>query len=301
MKLYRTTLFPTSSFMTPLKGDTFFGMICWAIRYKFGEERLKHLLEDYNHRPFLIVSDGFLTGFLPKPVMSSSMLGEDRKFKKENRAKKWLYYEDFINASFERAKTTNEVSGILEKQGFRVCRVGSEVVVKNTINYLSFISDDPYSEMEFALPPQDVYMLLDEDKFSLEELDEVVRFSGHLGYGKKASIGKGRFEIDSFIEIEQCSGTTFMTLAPCVLQGTTKIKDYFYEPFTRFGKHGGYLASTGRFEKSPVLMADTGAVVIFEESCDVKFVGRMITGHSEQKEAVHQGYSIVLSMNLAGR
>lgn len=298
MKLYKTTLTPLSSFATQLKGDTFFGMLCWAIRYKFGEDRLKDLIKDYDKNPFLIVSDGFLSGFLPKPTMPSKMLGEEKEHKKENRKKLWLSYEDFEKSKFTNAKTIKDVAEILKNKGAKICATKSEITTKNTINYLSFTADDPYSELEFVLPPQDIYILLNEDRFSLKELGEAVYLMGHIGYGKNASTGKGRFKVNDFVEVVQNCSRAFMTISPCVLQGVDGIKDCFYEPFTRFGKHGGYLASTGRFEKNPLLLVNTGAVVVFEKSCDIKFIGKMITGHSEQKDTIHQGYSIVLPLKL---
>ena len=300
MKLYKTTLTPISSFATQLKGDTFFGMLCWALRYKFGEERLKDLIKDYDKNPFLIVSDGFLSGFLPKPTMPSQMLGENKEFKKENRKKLWLSCEDFVNSKFTQAKTIDEVAEILKNKGIKICKTKSEITTKNTINYISFTADDPYSELEFILPPQDIYMLLDEDRLSLQELGETVRLMGHIGYGKNASIGKGRFEIGDFVAVAQNDSCAFMTLSPCILQKMNEIKDCFYEPFTRFGKHGGYLASSGKFEKSPLLLANTGAVVLLKESRDIKFIGKMIAGHSEQRDTIHQGYSIVLPLKLTG-
>ena len=52
MTLYKTTITPKSNFTTPLKGDTLFGQICWAIRYRLGEDRLNELLSDYDKKPF---------------------------------------------------------------------------------------------------------------------------------------------------------------------------------------------------------------------------------------------------------
>jgi CRISPR-associated protein Csm4 len=45
MKLYKTTITPTSNFATTLKGDTLFGQICWGIFYSLEEKRLKELLK----------------------------------------------------------------------------------------------------------------------------------------------------------------------------------------------------------------------------------------------------------------
>jgi len=74
MKLYKTTIKANSNFATTLKGDTIFGQICWYIELlKKGE--LKKMLENYDKKPFLIVSDAFISGYLPKPKMPSHFLG----------------------------------------------------------------------------------------------------------------------------------------------------------------------------------------------------------------------------------
>ena len=84
MRLYKTTITPISSFATPLKGDTLFGQICWAIRYIYKEDRLNSLLQNYDTEPFLIVSDGFASGYLPKPTLPSALLNESLKDKIKN-------------------------------------------------------------------------------------------------------------------------------------------------------------------------------------------------------------------------
>ena len=46
--------------------------------------------------------------------------------------------------------------------------------------------------------------------------------------------------------------------------------------------------------KKPLLLADTGAVVHFEELKDIKYVGMSIKGHSSHENTVHQGYAIAV-------
>ena len=40
MQAYKLTLTLQSAFATPLKGDTLFGQLCWAIRNRLGEDAL---------------------------------------------------------------------------------------------------------------------------------------------------------------------------------------------------------------------------------------------------------------------
>ena len=154
MRLHKTTITPTSNFATPLQGDTIFGHICWAIQFKYGEDRLNELLKDYEKEPFLVVSDGFVSGFLPKPTMPSFLLGEDSDKKKENRKRVWLGFNDLIDANFTNAKTDKEVDNNDKTIN----------LVRNSINYKTFKTDEKsfasYGVDEFCLSKKDIYFLL---------------------------------------------------------------------------------------------------------------------------------------------
>ena len=41
-------------------------------------------------------------------------------------------------------------------------------------------------------------------------------------------------------------------------------------------------------------MANTGAVIIFEDNYVKPFIGKAIKGHSNFENTVHQGYSIII-------
>jgi CRISPR-associated protein Csm4 len=287
MRLYKTTITPLSNFATSLKGDTIFGQMCWAIRYTFGNERLEALLANYDSSPFLVVSDGFASGYLPKPSLPSSLLDEDSDKKKENRKNIWLTLEQLQNGEFNQAITD-------EKAGNQTKTVAT---VKNSLNYKTFTTDDsgtfaPYSENESAITPRDIYFLVS-DLFLTNELIQTLQTLSQMGFGKNASIGKGFF---SFSELEDVkliqSSKTFITLSPSVIQGQS-IKQAYYEPFTRFGKHGADLVNKNPFKK-PILMANSGAVVVFEEAYTKPYIGKAIKGHSSHKNTVHQGYAILI-------
>ena len=123
-----------------------------------------------------------------------------------------------------------------------------------------------------------------------------------MGYGKKASIGKGRFEVGEFCEIESFfneHSNAFMTLGPSSLENFSEI---YYEPFTRFGKHGASLASDKPF-KSPVLLAQSGALIVPNDDEKTKiqkaaYIGKGIKGHSSHEESVQQGYAIVVGTKV---
>ena len=320
MKLYKTTITPLSSFGTTLKGDTIFGHICWAICLK-NKNRLNELLKGYEKEPFVVVSDAFVSGYFPKPTAPSTMLGENLADKKVNRKKVWLNWKDLQNGDFSLAKSDDELEkhkiihlSHLDLDGFSLAKSDDEpekpmvtfLSIKNKINRLTFTTDEgdfaPYSMSEYMTVPQDVYFLLDTDKMNLDELKDAFSLVGKMGYGKKASIGKGRFEVGEFCEIESFfneNSNAFMTLSPSSLENFSEI---YYEPFTRFGKHGASLASDKPF-KSPVLLAQSGALIVPNDDEKTKiqkaaYIGKGIKGHSSHEESVQQGYAIVVGTKV---
>lgn len=298
MKLYKITIIPRSNFITPLKGDTLFGQMCWAISYAFGDEKLTSLLKDYESSPFLIVSDGFASGYLPKPTAPSSILGENLKDKKENRKKVWISLPNLQNGNFERAK----------KQGKEIDEVEPQLrlkTIKNSIDRITFCTGEnnaPFELEEYFPNEQDIYFLVDENRFNKDELKSIFKIVSKVGYGKKASIGKGQFDFGEFREINgfcDFKYNYFMSLSPCILQG---FKDVYYEPFTRFGKHSSSAQSDNIF-KRPILLADTKALIFPNDEQKAKiiangYIGKGIKGHSVKSEVVHQGYAIVIGLNI---
>lgn len=288
MKLYMTTITPISNFATSLKGDTIFGQMCWALRFALGNEKLTQLLSDYATSPFMIISDGFPAGFLPKPTMPSALLGENNDDKKLNRKKIWLTADELTKGMFSNAKTDREIGN----------KNISIATIKNSLNYKTFITDDsgafaPYSEEESALSPREIYILLDESKLTMVEFKKVFELFTQMGFGKNTTIGKGFFVFSDFKEVAWSHiSKRFMTLSPCSLENQDFTNTY-YEPFVRFGKHGASLANKNPF-KTPLLLADTGAVVCLEKEQNLSYIGKAIQGYSANSETVHQGYAIVI-------
>jgi len=296
MLLYKVPITPTSSFATTLKGDTLFGQICWAIFYQFGKDRLSNLLEHYkqeNSKPFLVVSDAFPHGYLPKPKMPSRYLGEKSEDKKYNRKKLWLTLEALTSGAYTKAKSDKEIES----------RDMQHVTMHNALNYKTFHTGDGFDPHGLAvshLGAKDIYFLLDESQLSFEKFKEVLELLSGMGYGKKSSTGKGRFEYNvekiEKIDLERKS-RTFMTLSPFSPKGIETERIY-YDPFTRFGKFGGERAYQNAFKK-PILLADVGSVVVFDAMQEHQYLGKPISGLSdipEYSDTVHQGYSIVFPL-----
>ena len=293
MKLYRVTINPISNFATKLKGDTLFGQFCWAIYYCLGKDRLEELLKDYREQrePFLVVSDAFTQGYFPKPKMPSRFLNEKSEEKKINRKKVWLEFTDLLEGRYYRAKQEKELK----------TKDSEDISLHNALNYQTSHTGngfDPYTLRVTDLSKKDIYFLLDENQLPFNDFKEVLSLLSDMGYGKKSTIGKGRFEIDKIKEVKvESSSKAFMTLSSFTPKGIV-CKSIYYDPFTRFGKFGGERAYKSAFKK-PLLLADVASVVEFEEIESHQYLGLAISGLSDNpkyKDTVHQGYSIVLPL-----
>ncbi|SHJ72147.1 type III-A CRISPR-associated RAMP protein Csm4 [Tepidibacter formicigenes] len=87
--VYEWKINPKSSFLTKLHSDTIWGHIMWAIRYLDGENYLKSILNEFkNYNPPFIVSNGFLSNYLPFIKTSYINNADNNKLAKDSKAVK---------------------------------------------------------------------------------------------------------------------------------------------------------------------------------------------------------------------
>lgn len=316
MKTYRLTLTAATAFGTPLLGETLFGSLCWAVFRLFGTERLKALLAGYcEGRPFAVLSDAFPAGYVPLPALPSSFwtsgVGDNRKYLKK---KAWLAVENLTRTPDTwqvEALTEAELATVVLKDGTgdssKALKVSS-VTVHNTINRSTLTTGEgmfaPYQQTQTRFHPSvklQVYAVVDETRFSADELHKAMSFIGLSGFGRDASAGLGKFEVLGAPQAlpPQPASHSRLTLASVSLAGMSGVvaEKTFYRIKTHFGRHGAELALSGAPFKKPVVLAQRGAVVTFENPTEASFIGQGITGISTvNPEAVHQGYSPVLAL-----
>lgn len=335
MKHYRVTLELKSAFGTPLKGDTLFGQLCWAILNRYGEDRLEHLLTNYSGQPFAVCSDGFPNGYLPRPSLPVSYFDipedEDRKVVKK---KRWIPLDDLndpakpISQWLVNAKSDHDLLGKANHHNPKLPHHGGNAKSDNdllgdgnqraqphnTINRLTGTTGEdmfaPYSQSQIWYPINakfDIYLLLDEARLSLSDVKTLLSDVGTFGYGRDASIGLGKFECTNYSEWDfpvTEEANACLTLAPCAPQGLSLDgKRSYYNVFTRFGRHGdvGVHRQRGPF-KAPVLLADTAAV-FSPMPTGQSYIGQSLGGKEQPLSktipaTVHQGYAPVCPISL---
>lgn len=300
----RFTLQPRSAFGTALAGDTLFGQLCWAIRERFGEARLTALLAGYTRgQPFLVVSDAFPAGLLPRPSVPDFLLGldVDPAQRKQSRQRTWLPAADIgrpLREWLERATAAPHQR--------------HDVLTQNTINRLTGTTGTgPFAPRQvarttFAAETRlDVYCIIDATRFALDELAQVLGDVGHTGFGRDSSTGLGKFDL--LVRTEQTWPHTAsrhaLSLAPCAPDPTrTEASACFYQPLTRFGRHGNLAALTARPYKRPVLMMRTAAFLTLREPGIPPFFGSGLGGIDAPISAaipatVHQGYAPLVPLD----
>jgi CRISPR-associated protein Csm4 len=296
---------PRSAFGTPPRGDTLFGQLCWSVRRRYGSARLAELLVGYTDgRPFAVVSDAMPAGYVPRPMLPLSWLGdikaEERKVVKKRTwlpmeavsdPAGWLKDACTLELSRERAQPHNSISRVTGTTG------RGDFAPYQTAQLW-------YYDKGSAL---DCRIVHDPARIDAAAIVELFADMGAFGFGRDATIGLGRFDVSrngDGMPAYRADGTSYLTLAPSVPQGAEwDAERCFYQPFTRFGRHGAEVAvETGKPFKTPILMATTGAVLTPLKFSSQSFVGRGIGGDGTLSksipETVHQGYAPVVCIRV---
>lgn len=309
MKTFLMRLTPCAAFGTPLLGDTLFGQLCWAVRNRFGNDRLEKLLNGYaDGKPFAVASDAFPAGFVPRPSMPGQIKDLDRKAAKK---RIWIPVEALekpLDQWLENAKTSLEV--IQDKQDRTFCKEHEQP--HNAINRLTGTTGEgfaPYTQSQSWFAPNirlECYWLLDDRRLEADALKQCLEDIGNIGFGRDASIGLGKYRLEAFEEYPfpgQPNANACLTLAPCAPQGLGFDPNRsFYHLFTRFGRHGDTAVhKTGQPFKNPVLLAKSGAVFATEPP-ETGWIGQGLGGNGLLSKAipetVQQGYAPVIPIHL---
>ncbi|MDX1957335.1 MAG: type III-A CRISPR-associated RAMP protein Csm4 [Leptospiraceae bacterium] len=294
---------------TPMQGDTLFGMICWMILYREGEDVLTNFLQDSKNSPQAIFSSAFPSGKIPLPLVPKSLDDEiDYSYRKRLKKEKFISVglfqkmrNHFSIKEFQESKISEYK---LEKNNTSHSLIhNNQHVPHNTINRLTGMVEETdgffFSKIDSEPDTNlDIYISV-EEKWETTILD-AFKTLGEYGFGKDSSTGGGAFEI---LKIEETSlfSNNFkhgITLSPIVPKETDPV-NIFYDLFTRFGKIGsgsdiGSKSKNG-FLKVPILMMKSGAFLSYPSS---GYVGQLLENVHEDKRVKHSAYSIVLGFNL---
>jgi CRISPR-associated protein Csm4 len=196
MQAISITIKPQSAFGTPLRGDTLFGQLCWAIHNRYGVARLTDLLSGYTkNKPFLIASDAFPQDYLPKPSLPSCFFADiDLEKRKTIKKQIWMPISKTALAIKDWQKEC--------KADKDIARTEKRVQQHNSINRLTGTTGEegfaPYGMLQtwYQTNTQlQCHFLLDSERFKQTELEECLQDIGNFGFGRDASVGLGKFSL----------------------------------------------------------------------------------------------------------
>lgn len=306
MKWYKIILRPRSDFGSTLKGDMLFGQFCWAVRERYGQDKLNQWLEGYTENtPYVIFSDAFPEGYLPRPTLPLNFWPRtEATERKEEKAKQWIGEDQITHHPANKIEAKN------------ITPFSSHQVTHNSVNRITATVSgqgfDPYQTKQLCLADEALnlclHVLLDENRLFAADFESVLSDMGLTGFGRDASIGMGRFDILSMTET--CFAppekpNAFLTLAPAVVQGQKwQSQECYYRPFIRFGRHGNIAAMGENAFKKPIIMADSGAILTpADNEYSRTFIGQGLGGRKMpistiMPETVQQGYAPVIAVRV---
>lgn len=239
----------------PPTAPTLWGHLAWWVRYTQGERALLEWLEAFRHDPPFLISSAFPTGYLPRPLLPPIPV-QDTIQRKKLKGLRYLSFETFARVIQEGEKALLEAPELSQDKAPRITvatqtRVG---IARSTGTAQEGIL---FTDRVYWLGQQEwtVYVQL---RQGADYLETALREIGTFGYGGKASVGLGRFEMVGVEEIELPeteNPTHYVTLAPTLPQG-----EGFWALETYWGRLGGHYAQAETPFKRPYLRAREGSV-----------------------------------------
>ena len=301
------TIKPQTAFASPLAGAMLFGQICWSIREGYGDKQLSQLLEGYcEGMPFIVCSDAFPHAYLPLPMYPLTHWIRPESTTKEMKRKKWLpivHWPHPVANWHQEACSDKEV---LQTDCKGHAFVSTSTQMHNSINRMTATTSAggmfaPYQAQTIQYHPVsllDIYIDFDEERLDSKMIVQCLSSIGLTGFGRDASIGLGKFSVESSLEVNNLiTSKKVMTLSASVLGGIDlDSTQTFYNIQTYFGRHGNVRAIGEAPFKKPILMASTGAYLTCCQMSPKPFIGKGIGGLSFYKDTVHQGYASVVNL-----
>jgi CRISPR-associated protein Csm4 len=308
--LCRAILRLKSPLGTPLHSGTLFGQLCWAKRESDGEAALENWLS--NEKEVWALSDGFPAGLLPRPLVRASPPSDDPAIadaRKKHGRRGFIRREDFL-------RIRHQISD--EKLGPRLVNIVDYGVrlAHNTIDRrtgstpeaggLYFLDEDwsysPASPDRSEPLPEGIFdpgpmrdLYVDAPEGAIADIARLMCALGESGYGRDASLGRGRWTVESVEpEIELATGPNTRLLSLSHGCAAPDLEDLRCRLATHYGRAGpGVTVRDGAAPfKKPLLLLRPGAT--FNGTIDRRY-GALIRGvHPERPEIVHNAYHVVI-------
>ena len=325
MKKFKIILQRHGPWITPPAADTWFGHICWAYKYLFGENKLIELLnlfiENPENPPWLI-SDAFPENFLPLPTMPKILskyenINDFKKFKKQYLIHERAFFEmeqfsfDYLAVPYissPKKHVWDDRDDDVKEIYFGFAVEPTENPVKPidiTHNSIDRFTNSTLQEggffhtsVKWAKENSKLQLFINVNEKHLDDLKKALEFIEISGFGKDKSTGAGHFVISDWIEnpLQKVDNpNAFMSISSCV-PSENDTTDVYYSIKVKYGKLGGDWASQNpeinHPYKKPLIMFQPGA--IFKD----KPVGSIIKNIHSDSRIVHYALAFPFPVNI---
>lgn len=271
MSYWRIQLALHSPISTPMLSGTLFGHLCWAYRDLHTEQALNLWIESLHHSPFLI-SDAFPVNTLPKPILPPEGFGENRDNIKAFKKIRHLPLGDFLSTRHQMSTRTlaDQLNNTKREAYFdNTCRIAHNRINRVTgttpqSGGLYFTEEHwPQSAISNAdskdgfRPNLDVYA---SSSLNKDEIQMLFQHIGSVGFGKDASLGRGRFTVSVSSPpsgLFDTHGSRCLSLSHGSL--TPNMANARYAVRTHYGKLGAVLANHRSPFKYPLTLLQPGS------------------------------------------
>lgn len=316
-KEYRLKIKPLSTYITPWQSDTFVGHLFWAIKFIEGDGYLEKLINDSkNLEPPFIFSDGFVEGYLPKPdypILKRSELielGEGYGKDSYTALKKVKKISDLSADEFNSYINGCDIKGFIKnsldklKNNKELIKSIRPKMLNNTHNSINRVTgttteNSLFTNVEYFLGTNIEFYIRLRDDISLDKLKKYIEYVALDGFGKKASSGKGAFELVS-LELSNNFPVIVNPNAFIVLSNyIPKIGDYeealSVKTLTKYGKIGGNEEELPF--KKPFICFEKGSL-FSGESKTIK--GKILENLHHDSKVIQFGIPYIVAVRIDG-
>lgn len=286
-------------YVSPFKAiptaDQLFGHIVWAISDIYGEEAASKFVEQVPVR----ISSALPEGFFPIPVLPSKRKENDDAIDQRNKAKrnKDLHWISLMDFSFLQSGVRS-LSDLDLSSCQPIIKTIEETRVSIDRTTMKASDGQLYSE-EYLYPMTLAFYadFIDEDKFPVNAMKEVLKVISINGIGGNRNIGRGqcKLTIEELSDLENkifnftSDSSSFMTLSKCAGMNLDPIS-YRIEVFS--GIVGRTYEGQGFYNKRPIALYDIGSTFFSGE-------GGMFNEMSTDPKVSTYAYAFPVRINYA--
>lgn len=300
--IYRFTIAPESAVGTPFRSDTLFGHACWTVKMYYDAKRFDEFLNGAAaQKPELVFSDGFPSGWLPKPLFPKTQniqcTKDDYPKVKKKLKRLWVRYEDIGNF-FSETYLKNDEKDSKEYSD----QPKEQAVLHNVIDRMtgtSLSENGLYSQEKSwyggIWENVDIYVSTEWDR---ENVDNFLKKMFEIGYGRDQTVGMGKIAISKSpqkVTFPQSETDLYLSLSRAVPCDNAVLKESFYKIETKYGKVWNGLENQKSPFKKPVIQTVPGSV--FKMKKNVEKAGVVLKDVHDNEKVIENCMTILYPLS----